>query len=144
MEGWQTALLVIGALLVGALLPAIVQLRLSLRALGAATERISAQAGEALEAVTATPRRLDRLTARLEEGQRVEGLLAGIDSLSRTVVQLQETVRVASAVGAAVGPAIGAAVRAWRATRPDDDAAPERAGDGAVVQDTQEGKEGRP
>jgi hypothetical protein len=139
MDGWQTALLVIAALLAGALLPAIVQLWLSLRALSAAADRISARAEEALAAVTATAQRLDRLSARLEQGRRLDHLLDGIDSLSRTVVQLNDAVRVASAVGAAVGPAIGAAVRAWRSTQPTDGDAPAE-GNGAAAQDT--GKEG--
>jgi len=133
METWQTVLLVIVALLAGALLPAIVQLGLSVRALGAAGERVSAQAQQALVAVTSTAQRVDRLTAQLERDQRVEHMLVAIDSLSRTVVQLRDTVRVASAVGAAVGPAIGAAVRSWRSTRPEDGAVPQAAGNGAGV-----------
>jgi len=142
MESWQAVLLVIAALLAGALLPAFVQLWLSVRALGAAAERVSAQAQQALAAVTSTAQRIDRLTGRLEQDQHVDHLLAGVDALSRTVVQLQETVRVASALGAAVGPAIGAAVRAWRAARPDDGTSPERAGDGSGVHDTEEGRGG--
>ncbi len=138
MEQWQTLLLVIAALLAGALLPAIVQLWLSLRSLGAAAERISAQAEQALVAVTSTAQRIDRLTGRLEQDQHVDHLLAGVDSLSRTVVQLNEAVRVASALGAAVGPAIGAAVNAWRAARSDEGTSPEKAGNGAVVHHTEE------
>lgn len=141
METWQTLLVVLAALLAGALLPAIVQLWLTLRSLGAAAERASAQAQQALVAVTSTAQRIDRLTERLEQGQHVEHLLAGIDSLSRTVVQLHDTVRVASALGAAVGPAIGAAVHAWRATRPDDGTSPEKAGNGALVHDTEDNGE---
>jgi hypothetical protein len=141
MEGWQTALVVIAALLAGALIPAVVQLWLSLRSLATATARVSARADEALAAVTATAQRLDRLTARLEEGRRVDHLLDGIDSLSRTVVQLHDAVRVASAVGAAVGPAIGAAVRSWRSAHPDGGDAPAE-GNGTAAHDTETGKAG--
>jgi hypothetical protein len=75
--------------------------------------------------VTATARRLDRLTARLEEDRRLDTLLEGIDSLSRAIVQLDDAVHVASALGAAVGPAISAAVRSWSAAQPDGGAGPE-------------------
>lgn len=139
MESWQVVLLAIGALLAGALLPAIVQLWLSLRAVGAAAERLSSDAGAALAAVTATAQRLDRLTAKLEEDRRLDTLLEGVDSLSSTIVRLNDAVRVASALGAAVGPAITAAVRSWSAAQPDGGAGPERSGNGAAVQDDKEG-----
>lgn len=142
METWQALLLVIAALLAGALLPAIVQLWLTLRSLGSAAERVSAQAQQALVAVTSSAQRIDRLTGRLEQDQHVEHLLAGIDALSRTVVQLQDTVRIAAALGAAVGPAIGAAVHAWRAARTDDGTSPEKAGNGAVAHEAEAGKGG--
>jgi hypothetical protein len=139
MEGWQVVLLVIGALLAGALLPAIVQLWLSLRAAGASAERLAADAAPALAAVTATARRLDRLTAKLEEERRLDTLLEGIDSLSRTIVRLNDALRVASALGAAVGPAISAAVRSWSAAHPGGVTGPEPSGDGAAVQHEEEG-----
>jgi hypothetical protein len=139
MEGWQVVLLVIGALLAGALLPAIVQLWLSVRAVGASAERLASDAGAALAAVTATARRLDRLTAKLEEERRLDTILEGIDSLSHTIVRLNDALRVASALGAAVGPAISAAVRSWNAAHPDGVTGPEPSGNGATVQDDKEG-----
>lgn len=139
MASWQVAVLMVGALLTGALLPVLVQAWLSLRAAGAGAERLAADARTALAAVTATAQRLDRLTARLEEERRLDRVLEGIDSLSRTLVRVNDAVRVASALGAAVGPAITAALRSWSAAHPDGDAAPERSGNGAAVQDDKEG-----
>lgn len=139
METWQAVMLALGALLVGALLPLVVQLRSSLRALASTGDRLSAEAGAALAAVTAAARRLDRLTARLEEGRRVETLLEGVDALSSTIARMNDAVRVASALGAAVGPAITAAARSWHAAQPDDGAGPGRAWDGAGVHDSEEG-----
>lgn len=139
MEGWQVVLLVISGLLAGALLPALVQLWLSLRAVGASAERLASDAGAALAAVTATAQRLDRLTAKLEEERRLDTMLEGFDSLSRTLVRLNEGLRVASALGAAVGPAISAAVRTWSAAHPDGGAGPEESGNGAAVQEEKEG-----
>ena len=142
MESWQTVLVVIVALLAGAILPAIVQLWLTLRSLGRAAETVSAQTREALVALTSTAQRVDRLTERIERDHHVEHLLAGMEMLSRSVARLQDSVGVASALGAAVGPAVGAAVHAWRATRTDDGTSPEKAGDGAGVHDTEEGRGG--
>jgi hypothetical protein len=95
VEAWQAMALALAALLIGALLPAAVQLTLVLRTL----RGTAARSDRALEAVTAAAERLERLAARLE------------DSAS-----------LASALGAAVGPAIGAAVRSWRASGAADDA----------------------
>ena len=122
MDAWQAVVLAVVALLVGALLPALVQLTLALRA------------------VRGTAERVDRLTARLEEGDRVDHLLQAIDSLSRMVTRLQETTRVAAAVGAAVGPAVGAAVRAWRSSQGDGASPPEGRGDTTPEPERKEAK----
>lgn len=135
METWQAVLLAIAALLAGALLPALVQAWTSLRQVTRAAEQVAADARRTLAAVTATAERLDRLTARLEEGRHVDRALDGVDALSRTAARLDDATRVASALGAAVGPAITAALRAWSATRPVEDDPPERSGVGAPGQD---------
>lgn len=135
METWQAIMLAIAALLAGALLPAVVQLWLSLRSVGRASEQVAADARQALAAVTATAERLDRLSARLEEGRHVEHLLHGVDALSRTAARLDDATRVASALGAAVGPAVAAALRSWSATRPGGTETTEDAGDGGLHHD---------
>jgi len=118
MEAYQAVLVAVAALLVGVLIPVLFQLVLTLRAVRAVVE----QAGPALASITATAERLERLTARLEEGGRVDRALEAVDSLSTTVGKLQETARMASAIGAAVIPAVAAAVKAWRAPDADDGA----------------------
>lgn len=129
METWQTAVVVVVALVAGAMLPVLAQLSMMLRSSRAALERTSARLDRALDAVTATAERLDRATVGLDE-RRIRALMEAFDSLARTVSQVRDSVRVASAVGAAVGPAVGAAVRAWRAGRPEGDGA-ERGDDAA-------------
>lgn len=114
MDAWQAVTLAVVALLAGALLPALVQLTLALRAWRATAARADA----ALGAITATAQRVDRMTARLEEGDRLDRLLAGVDALSRAASHLVDGLRLATAVGAAVGPAVGAAVRSWHDARP--------------------------
>jgi len=135
MEAWQAATVAVVALLVGALLPVLFQLVLTLRAVRAAAERT----GPALAAVTATAERLERLTARIEEGGRVEHALEAIDALSRTVGKLQDTARMASVVAGAVVPAVAAAVQAWRATREAGGVEPEGAAAAEAPADRPEG-----
>ncbi len=118
MENWQTAVLVLGAVVAGALLPVLVQLSLTLRSSRAVLEETSVRLGRTLDAVTSTAGRLDRIAAGLES----------------TVDRVRESVRIASAVGAAVAPSVGAAVNAWRAGAPDDRAAPTLGGGAADVQ----------
>jgi hypothetical protein len=124
MDAWQAAVLAVLALLVGALLPALVQLTLVLRDLRVTVTR----AGPALVALTATAQRLERLTAKVEEGGQLDHALEAIDSLSGTVARLQETARLAAAVGASVVPAVVAAVKAWRAPGEEGAATPGPAG----------------
>jgi ABC-type transporter Mla subunit MlaD len=134
MESWQTAVVVVVALVAGTLLPVLVQLSMTLRSSRAALERTSARLDRALDAVAATAERIDRATAGLDE-RRIRALMESFDALARTVNQVRDSVRVASAVGAAVGPAVGAAVRAWRAGRPEE-------GDGEEHRDEAAGPEG--
>ncbi len=123
MESWQTALVVILAALAGAAIPALASLGATLRSARLAVDR--AQLAETLAAVRSAAERIDRLATRLDEGRRVEGLFESVNALSRTVEQLRDVVRVASAVGAAVAPAVGAAVRAWRETRREEEPGPD-------------------
>jgi hypothetical protein len=111
------ALVVLAAVLVGASIPALVQMRATLRAMEKTLQRSGARLDQALGATSAAAGRIDALVVRLEEGGRIEELVDGIAAVSRMVAQLRDTVRVASAVGAAVGPAVAAAVHAFREDR---------------------------
>lgn len=117
MESWGMALVVLAAVLVGAAIPLLVQLRATLRAMEKTLRRSGARLDEALGATTAAAGRIDALIVRLEEGGRIEQLVDGVAAVSRMVSQLRDTVRVASAVGAAMGPAVAAAVHAFREDR---------------------------
>jgi monomeric isocitrate dehydrogenase len=123
MEAYQAVLVAVVALLVGALLPVLFQLVLTLRAVRSVAE----QAGPVVASVAVTAERLQRITEKLEADGRVDGALAAIDSLTRTVAKLQETARLASTVGAAVVPALAAAVQAWQSNGDGDGAAGEPA-----------------
>ena len=99
MVTWQTALVIVLAVVAGALLPVLVQLSLTLRTSRTVLEGTSARLDRALDAVSAAAELLDRVATGLE----------------RTVEQVRQSVRIASAVGAAVAPSVAAAVKAWRA-----------------------------
>lgn len=116
-ENWSVALVVLAAVLAGAAIPALVQLRATLRALEQTVQRSGPTLDAALGAAATAAARVNALAARLEEGGRMEQLVDGLAAASRMVTQLRDTVRVASAVGAAVAPAVAAAVRALREDR---------------------------
>jgi hypothetical protein len=122
MGNWGVALVVLTAMLVGAAIPVLVQLRATLRAMERTLQRSGPRLDEALGATVAAAGRLDALVVRLEEGSRLQQLVDGITAMSRMVSPLRDTVRVASAVGAAMGPAVAAAVHAFREDR--EEAAP--------------------
>ncbi len=119
MESWQTAVVVLLAVTVGATIPALVALAGALRSARRTMDRSGAQLAEALVAVTGAVERIDRLASHLEQGKRIETLVESVTALSQTVNRFRDVVRTASAVGAAVAPAVGAAVKAWRETRPE-------------------------
>lgn len=111
------ALVVLAAVLVGAAIPVIVQLRATLRTMEKTLQRSGAGLDEALRATTVAAGRIDALIVRLEEGGRIEQLVDGVTAVTGMVNQLRDTVRIASALGAAVGPAVAAAVHAFRKDR---------------------------
>jgi hypothetical protein len=119
MEGWQTAVVILLAVLVGASLPALVLLASALRSARQLLDRTGRQLEATIASVSDITVRLDALARRLEDGRKVEAFMDGLTALAGTVAQLRDALKVASAVGAAVGPAVGAAVRAWRSTPSD-------------------------
>jgi hypothetical protein len=110
VENWQVALLTVGALLVGLIIPALWQLREALRRfaeLGRKLEPVVEDAG-------ATVKRLNRLTAGFEGREdTVVELADSMGELAAAMNRLRDTTRTATAVGAAVA----AAVRAFRDVR---------------------------
>lgn len=105
-ESLGIALVVLAALLVGAAIPVMVQLRGTLRTM----EKGVAETME-------TIKRVDTIVAKVEREGRIEEIVDGMAAASKLVSQLRGSVRVASAIGAAVGPAIASAVNAFREDR---------------------------
>jgi hypothetical protein len=115
MSGWAVAVVVLVAVLVGAWIPVAVQLLLTLRTANKVLGELSHTA------------------------QGLNGAVKDIEQLTHAASQLQESVRLVSAIGAAVGPAVGALIHALRT--PDE---PEPAGEnGGHVSDPSSDLESR-
>ncbi|PYT36405.1 MAG: hypothetical protein DMF52_07230 [Acidobacteria bacterium] len=118
---WQIIAVVLLAVLVGALVPVLIQFRRTLQSaenvLNTTGPRLDRTLGEVSEAAS----RINSLGRSLEKD--AEGLRVFTDAaagLGRSLKQAQESVRVMTAVGAAVGPAIAAGLRALLAPRVDE------------------------
>jgi predicted Holliday junction resolvase-like endonuclease len=120
MEGWQIALLVLVSVLVGALIPLLVQLYATLRTLRAVIEKSAKDVESALVGIHRTADRLDRLGAALEKDGKMAEIVEGATSAAQMVSQFRGTMQVAGPVAAAVVPAVMAAVRAWKGAMHED------------------------
>ncbi len=114
MEGWQIALVVLVAIVVGAAIPLIVQLYGTVQALRALMEKSAKDVESALAGIHRTADRLDRLGAALEKDGKMAEIVEGAASAAQMVSQIRSTMQVAGPVAAAVVPAVIAAVRAWK------------------------------
>lgn len=125
MENWQLALVTLSALLVGALIPMLLQLRSSLHRIEVDFHATAGRLAPALEDVRATAHRLRLVADGLEGRERDVGdLVESAGDLARTIDRLRHTTQVATAVAAAVA----AGIRAFRATHStiaSDDGAPD-------------------
>ena len=125
MEGWQVALLVLAAVLVGALLPLIAQLYGTLRTLRSVVEKSAKDVEAAVVAIHRTSERVDRLGSALEKDGKLTEIVDGAASLAQMLNQMRGTIQIAGTVSAAVVPAVAAAVRAWKAAMDEESSAPE-------------------
>ena len=141
MEGWQIALVVLVALLVGAVLPLLVQLYATLHTLRSVTEKSAKDVEAALLAIHRTADRLDRLGAALEKDGKMAEIVEGAANAAQMVNQLRGTMQVAGPVAAAVVPAVIAAVRAWKGGMEPDPPSPTPEEQPASTSSTRERKE---
>jgi uncharacterized protein YoxC len=113
MATWQIVAVVLLAVLVGALVPVLLQLRRTLQSAENVLNATGPRLERTLDEVGEAAARINRLGKTLEKD--AEGLGVFTDAaagLGRSLKQAQESLRVMTAVGAAVGPAIAAGVRA--------------------------------
>jgi hypothetical protein len=120
MQGWQIALVVLVAVLVGALIPLVVQLYGALQTLRTVAEKSAKDVEAALVGIHRTADRLDRLGAALEKDGKMAEIVDGAVNAAQMVNQLRSTLQVAGPIAAAVVPAVMAGVRAWKGAMQED------------------------
>jgi uncharacterized protein YoxC len=141
---WQLIMVVLLAVLVGAAVPVLIQLRRTLKTAESVLEQTAPRLDRTLEEVTEAAARLNRLGKTLERD--AEGLSVFTDAaagLGRSLKSAQESLRVMSAVGAAVGPAIAAGLRSLFSGGSHDETEPVEAGDDSAARSAT-GTESRP
>ena len=114
MEGWQIALVVLAAVLVGALLPLIAQLYGTVHTVRAVVEKSAKDIEAAASSLHRTSERFERMGATLEKDGKFDEIVAGAASAAQLLNQMRGTMQIAGTVSAAVVPAVTAAVRAWK------------------------------
>ena len=130
MEGWQVALVVLAAVLVGALLPLIAQLYGTLHTLRGT-----------VVAIHRTTERVDRLGSALEKDGKLTEIVDGAASVAQMLNQVRGTMQIAGTVSAAVVPAVVAAVKAWKVAMDEDPSRGAPAGPAAPENSPHESKE---
>ena len=120
MEGWQIALVVLVSVLVGALIPLIVQLYGTLHTLRTIVEKSAKDVEAGVQSIHRTADRIDRLGAALEKDGKMTTIVEGVASAAQMVNQLRGTMQVAGPIAAAVVPAVMAGVRAWKGAMQED------------------------
>ena len=118
---WQLFMLVLLAVLVGAALPVLLQLRRTLKRAEDVLESTGPKMDRTLDEVTEAAARINRLGKTLERD--AEGLQVFTDAaagLGRSLKQAQASLRIMSTVGAAIGPALAAGLRSLFASDDGD------------------------
>lgn len=121
METWSVVVAVLAAVLTGALLPLVFQLRATLRSVQVTLDGAAPKLNLTLDELLLTTREARLAVGTINENRpQLQSFVDAAVSLTETMTQLQASVRTASTIGAAVGPAVVAAFHAFRAIRAED------------------------
>jgi uncharacterized protein YoxC len=113
MENWQLALIVISAILVGALIPAISQYRSTMKSWERVVRDNEADVRKTMRELAELSGRLNKMGGTIQANARhVEAFFEAFEGITDSVKKLSGTVRTASVFGAAVAPAVTAAIKA--------------------------------
>lgn len=113
MNAWQATLVVLLAVLVGAAVPVLLQLRRTLRRAETFLDETGPRLQRSLDSVDRIALRADRITGDLEKDlDRARGLLESVAEFGGSLRQMQGSLRTVASVGAAIGPAVAAGARA--------------------------------
>jgi len=112
MQSWQIVLVVLVAVLVGSLIPLLLQMHTTLRQVARSSRSTGRHIERAADEVHTAAAHVNRLIGGLEGGDKqLASFLDSIGQLAQTLDRVRGTVNVASAVGAAIAPAVVALVR---------------------------------
>ena len=138
-QSWEVAALILLGAFAGVALPALWELRSTLRAARLAIGTTGKRLDVALEAWTQTATRVNRVAAELTDGtDDIKSFLSAVNDFSATIQALRSQIHVATAIGAAVAPAVAAAINAFRAP----EVAPHEQGNGSSRQPIKENTDG--
>lgn len=119
MESAQVALLVLGGVLIGLLIPVLLSARAALKQATALLKHVDEKLGKVLDEAHATLERTEKVAAELEAGApAARRFFTTLDETTRSLKKVQSLASTAGAIGAAVGPAVAAAVRSLSASAP--------------------------
>ena len=121
MENWQVALVVLVAVVVGAMVPVLLALAVVLFRAAREITGLGRLLTPTLVKFQAISSRVETLSRGLEGGERnVADLLTVVGELSRSLERNMKMINVASTILAAAAPAVAAFVQTMRATDPDE------------------------
>jgi uncharacterized protein YoxC len=127
-DDWTIVGVVLLAVLVGAGVPVLFQLFITLRDARSMIQRIGPKLDGTLTELRETSKRLNRIGSDLEQGsKRAKVLLEVVGDVGESLQALRESMRTAAAVGRALAPAIAGVVSALTAV---SERSGERSGDG--------------
>jgi hypothetical protein len=113
MGSFEALVLVLLGMAVGAAVPALLQLRRTLKSAERFLDETGPRLQRTLETADRAAARVDRIADGLEtELERARGFLDAAADFGRSLRQMQGTLRTVASVGAAIGPAVAAAARA--------------------------------
>jgi uncharacterized protein YoxC len=134
MENWQLALVILVAVVVGALVPVLIMLSLTLHRAGKEITEIGKQLRPTLSQIQIISDRVETLSRGFEGGeQSIAELLAVVGDLAHGLERNMKIINFSSAIIAAVGPAVAAFIRTMSQPKepdnPSENDGPPRPGD---------------
>jgi uncharacterized protein YoxC len=113
MENWQVALIVILAIMVGVMIPAIIQFQMTMRSLHRFVRNNEDDVRVTMVELNRLATHINRIGSVVEANtKQIQSFFNSLEGVGHSIRRLRGAVRTASLLGAAVGPALAAAVKA--------------------------------
>jgi uncharacterized protein YoxC len=114
MQPFLVAIVILLAVLVGVAIPALIQLRSTLKSAQTVLDQAGPKLQRTLDETAEATARLNRLTAEIEaKAKQAEPIVSAALDIGTRVTRLGGTLQTAIAIGSAIGPALTAGVRAF-------------------------------